>query len=122
MVIYPKHRRSSAWLLADVVVALAVLLIALIPLAAAINQEMKLARIYHQQAIIMQVLDGEFEVLRKGEWRKYGPGQHFYHSNASALRQVPSGSFRLLIETNKLYLEWVPEKPQLTRYLREVTL
>jgi hypothetical protein len=122
MVIQTSSNHRRAWLTADLVIALAIIFIAFIPLAASINREQRLARIHYQHALITQLLDGEFELLRKGEWQQFKPGVHDYSLTARSLTNLPPGRFILTVQTNLLRLEWSPAKKSGTTFLREVPL
>lgn len=110
MVIRPtihSSRRCGA-LLAELIVALALLTGALLPLAYSITSEKRLARDSYHRAVAMEIVDGEMEILAAGEWRVFSPGSHEYSVRAAAATNLPAGQFLLTITTNKVRLEWRP--------------
>lgn len=122
MVIRPRKRRGG-WLSVDMVVAMGLLLIVVLPLAYSFAHERRLARIYYWQAISMEIVDGEFETLRAGAWREYAPGTHPYPVQARAAANLPPGEFRVTRAADFIRLEWVPSRRHSgTRIVREVPL
>jgi hypothetical protein len=92
----------------ELLVAMAILAAVVIPLAWSIISERRLARAYYQQAVAMEVLDGEMEVLLAGEWRAYSPGQHPYEIHALSATNLPPGNFTLTINSTRVRLDWLP--------------
>jgi hypothetical protein len=92
----------------ELVVAMALLLGALLPLAYSMASEKRLARASYQRAVAMEIVDGEMELLAAGEWRAFAPGSRDYHVHAAAATNLPSGRFLLTIDAAKLRLEWQP--------------
>jgi hypothetical protein len=102
-----KTRQRGA-LVAELVVAMALLAGALLPLAYSIASEKRLARAYYQRAVAMEIVDGEMEVLAAGEWRQFAAGTHEYPVRANSATNLPPGKFLLTIASNKVKLEWRP--------------
>lgn len=103
--------RERGALSTELVVAMAILGLALIPLSFGYLQEAQLCRIYYHEAVAMEIVDGEMEILAAGEWRTFNEGQHDYRVRAEAAQNLPAGRW-LLNRTDKLVrLEWRPEKP-----------
>ena len=103
-----KTARARGSLMVELLAAMAILASVLIPLAWSIISERRLARAYYQHAVAMEILDGEMEVLLAGEWRAFSPGQHPYEVHAMSATNLPSGSFTLSLDTNRVRLDWVP--------------
>src|SRR6266436_470087 len=61
--------QERAFLMTEMLVALAILLGALLPLAYSLVSEKRLARAVYQRAVAMELVDGEMEILAAGEWR-----------------------------------------------------
>jgi hypothetical protein len=99
---------QRAFLTTELLVAMALLVGALLPVAYAIASERRLARAYYQRAVAMEIVDGEIEVLAAGEWRAFAPGAHEYQVHAGAATNLPPGRFVLTIQTGKARLEWIP--------------
>ena len=122
MVIFPKGRaRILGGLSIELMVATAILLSALLPLAYSIVAEKRFARNAYQHAVAMEIVDGEMETLLAGEWRKFTPDAHEYSVRAASLRNLPPGKFLLTIEAEKLRLEWLKEgkpRPSVVREAR----
>jgi len=104
----------------ELAVAMAILVVAVLPLAFMFAREGKLLRTYYRDAVAMQILDGEMEVLAAGEWRRFAEGQHTLNINARAATNLPPGKFVLTREAKTLRLEWRPEQGRAMR--REVML
>src|SRR5437763_17004719 len=107
----PRLRQCGS-LMAEMVLAIALLVAVLIPVAYSFDAEKRAARATYNHAIAMEIVDGEMEVLLAGEWRAFTPGTHPYPVKAAALANLPPGEFMLTLTTNKVRLEW---KPSMTR-------
>src|SRR5437016_12255704 len=107
----------------ELLVAMALLTGALLPLAYSITSEQRLARAYYERAVAMEIVDGEMEALAAGEWRAFTPGSHEYPVRALAATNLPPGKFTVTVETHKIRLEWQPAaRQQGGAVVREVTL
>ena len=91
-----------------ILVAVALLVGVLFPLAYSFATERRLARSYYQRAVAMEIVDGEMEALLAGQWRAFSPGTHDYPVQAGAATNLPPGRFTLTIEPGKLRLRWQP--------------
>jgi hypothetical protein len=87
---------------------MALLTVALFPLAYSFAAERRLARSYYQRAVAMEIVDGEMEVLLAGEWRSFKPGAQEYHVKGATVTNLPPGKFQLEVGGDKLRLEWLP--------------
>jgi hypothetical protein len=105
---FPQRRRELGALSTELLVAMALLVAALFPLAYSFASERRLARSYYQRAVAMEIVDGEMEVLLAGEWRSYKPGVQEYHIKGSAVTNLPPGRFQLEVAKEKVRLEWLP--------------
>jgi len=118
-----KRLRQSGSLMAEMLVAIAILMAVLVPVAYSFDAEKRAARATYNHAIAMEIVDGEMEVLLAGEWRAFTPGTHPYPVKANTLANLPPGEFALTLTTNTVRLEW---KPSMTRrggpVVREATL
>jgi hypothetical protein len=90
-------------------VALAILALAVLPVAYSISQERKLTRAYYYRAVAMEIVDGELEVLRAGAWRQFKEGAQPYESRAESAAQLPPGRFTLTVTGDQLRLVWQAE-------------
>lgn len=98
--------------MAEMMVAIAIFMVVLLPVALSFDAEKRAARATYNHAIAMEIVDGEMEVLLAGEWRAFTPGTHPYPVRANALSNLPPGEFVLTLATNKVRIEW---KPSMTR-------
>ena len=103
-----RRRRRSGALMIELLVAMAMLVGFLLPLAYSITSEKKLARTAFYRAVAMEIVDGEMEILAAGEWHTFSPGKHEYPIRALAATNLPPGQFLLTIGTNDVRLEWKP--------------
>ena len=124
MVITPQHSRSRrAFLMVDVVVGMAMLVLAIFPLAYTLNSETHLFRATYQRALAMEIVDGEMEILAAGEWRAFPEGTHPYPVAARAAANLPDGLFQLTRTGPHVRLAWIPaEKSGIGPVVREVTV
>jgi hypothetical protein len=92
----------------ELLVAVALLLGVLFPLAYSFVTERRLARAYYHRAVAMEIVDGEMEALLAGQWRAFPPGTHDYRVDAGAATNLPPGRFILTVQPDKLRLRWQP--------------
>ncbi|MCS1411588.1 MAG: hypothetical protein M2R45_04788 [Verrucomicrobia subdivision 3 bacterium] len=104
-----RSRRQAGSLQVDLLVAMAILVIALIPLTTAIRQEQQMCRGHYYRAVAMGIVDGETEILRAGEWQAFELGEHEYSVTAQAGEQLPAGAFTLTRTETTIRLDWIPE-------------
>ncbi len=102
-------RRCRGYLEVDFVVALAILVLAVLPVGYSVSQERKLARAYYYRAAAMEIVDGELEVLRAGAWRQFKQGAQPYQPRAESAAQLPPGRFTLTLTGTQLRLAWQAE-------------
>jgi hypothetical protein len=95
-------------LITEMVVAIAILAVVVMPMAYAFQQEMKLCRSYYYDALAMELVDGEMEILAAGEWRAFQPGVQPYPVNTKAATNLPPGRFTLALSNQVIRLEWRP--------------
>jgi hypothetical protein len=105
-----KTLHRQAWLLVEIVIAMGILVLVMIPRGYSFAKEQQLARAYYFRAIAMEIIDGEMEVLAAGAWHQYPPGTHPYSVEAEAAVNLPDGRFTLTRSNRLLRLEWTPEK------------
>lgn len=109
MVIVPKHfrgTRRAAALTTDLVIALGILASAMIPLSYSFLREQKLLRLSYQRAVAVEIVDGEMEILRAGEWKNFFEGAQVYVTQAAAKTNLPPGKLTLTKHGEQLRLEW----------------
>ena len=108
-------------LITELIVAMAIIVIALFPLAFSFAQEARFLRSCYNRAIATEIVDGEVEVLLDGEWRAFTEGTQDYTPHALAVTNLSSGKFQLTITNRRVRLEWLPSEKDLGgKVLREV--
>ena len=110
MVIKRNSRRERGSLMADLVVAMGLLAVGCLPLAFAFEQEIRACRSHYQNAVAMEIVDGEMEILAAGEWRAFHAGEQPYTVRATAVKNLPPGRFTLTMREQTIRLEWKPTK------------
>jgi hypothetical protein len=103
-----RRRRERGSLMVELMVALAIVIGVLLPLAYSFVAEKRLAAACYQRAVAMEIVDGEMEALLAGEWRAYSPGTHDYQVHCGAATNLPPGHFTLFLQPGKLRLRWQP--------------
>jgi hypothetical protein len=94
----------------EVVIALGLIASVMLPLAFSFAYEQKLCRTYFFEAVALEIVDGEMEILAAGEWRRFSEGKHVYTVVGKAAQNLPAGKFILSIDQRELELAWVPAK------------
>ena len=102
--------KCRAFLQLDVAVAITVLALVFIPLSISSSGDLDLARRHYFEAVALQLIDGEMDVLLAGEHRKYTTGEHRITPVGEAVQNLPEGEFVLTVHDQKLTLAWVPTK------------
>lgn len=107
----------------ELLVAIALLTGALMPIAFSIASERRLARTLYERGVAMEIVDGQLEILAAGEWKSLGPGRHLLHPKSRALANLPRGEFFAQIESSKLRVEWLSaSNPRHASIVREVVI
>ena len=110
-------------LMTELLVAMAILVIAVLPITYSIVNEQKLLRTYYNRAVAMEIVDGEMEALTAGEWRSFSEGGHEYAVRANSATNLPPGKFMLTVSGKQVRLEWLPDgRGQGGRVVRETTV
>lgn len=104
------NSKPDGWLVAELMVAVAVLAIASIPLAFSFRGEQRLARAHYQKVVAMEIIDGETEALRAGQWREFVDGEGEYPVTAAARSNLSPGKFLITRSNHFIRLEWRPFK------------
>jgi len=102
--------RCRAFLQLDVAVAITVLALVFIPLSVSSSGDLDLARRHYFEAVALQLIDGEMDVLLAGERQKYTTGEHRITPVGEAVQNLPEGEFVLTVQEQKLTLAWMPTK------------
>jgi hypothetical protein len=101
------RRRRAGSLSMELVVAIGVLSVAVIPFGYSFVHEQRLIRHAYHRAAALERVDGEAEILAAGAIRQFPEGESVYPVAATNL---PPGRF--LLRRNGMHgsLEWQPEK------------
>jgi hypothetical protein len=105
-------RRRQAALIVDALVAIALLVTALMPLAYSVASEKRYIRAAYQRAIALEMVDGEMEVLAAGGWRAFSNAVFELPLQAAAATNLPPGRLQLTVTPGKVRLEWRPQVKQ----------
>lgn len=118
-----RGHREAGFLMTELVVALSIVAIVLLPLSLSVMIERRLLQAERFRAVAMTLVDGETEVLKAGAWRELEPGTHRYVPKAASVETLPRGTFTTTLTNGVLRLEWVPEQHHRGGpVMREVTL
>jgi hypothetical protein len=119
-----QNRRSRrGFLEIDLVVALAILGIAMMPLGFAFVRERQVLKIDYFRSVADEIVDGEMEILAAGAGRDFPDGSQIYTVHSRAAASLPPGHFQLTKNGNHLRLEWTPaERHGLSAVIRETIL
>ena len=116
-------RSDCGFLQIDLVVALAIFAIAILPLGYAFARERQVLKIDYARSVANEIVDGEMEILAAGAGRDYPDGSQVYAIHARAVASLPPGHFQLTKNGNHLRLAWMPdERHGLGAVIRETTL
>ena len=96
----------------EFLVAMALVMGALVPLAYSFAKEKRLARALYQRAVAMEIVDGEIEILAAGGWKALTNGVSEFPVRAFAATNLPPGHFLVTRTDKRIKLEWVPSVKQ----------
>ena len=107
----------------DLVVAMAILSLAIVPLGFSFARERQVLKAEYQRGVANEIVDGETEILAAGDWKSFPDGAQNYTVHAKAAASLPPGHFQFTKTGNHLRLEWMPDKRQgISAVVREVTV
>jgi hypothetical protein len=115
----PLHSRR-AFLEVDLLAAVALLCVALLPLAYSFINDRRAIRDTYERAVAMQLLDGEMEILVAGAGRQYPLGTNELTLTGNAVTNLSSRHALLLVQPGKFRLEWHPARLEHPTVIREV--
>ena len=117
------RRRTRGFLEVDLMVGLAILTLAVLPLGYSFVRERQVLKIEYCRSVANEIVDGEMEILAAGAARNLPDGAQVYSVHANAASQLPPGHFQLTKTGNHLRLEWTPDKKRgVGAVVRETTL
>ena len=115
--------KERGMLMTDLVVAMAILVMAILPLAYSFWRESRMLRAGYCRGVAMEIVDGEMEILAAGEWRAFPDGQSPYIVQSGAVTNLPPGRFLFTKNANHLRLEWSSkERHGIGPVIREATV
>jgi len=107
----------------DLAIALGLLTTAMMPLVFAYAKEMTMLHAEYDRAVVMEIVDGEAEVLAAGAGKNYPEGTQAYVVHLKAAVNLPPGHFQLTRTGNHLRLEWRSDRPKgIGPMVRELTM
>ncbi|MGC8991410.1 MAG: type IV pilus modification PilV family protein [Verrucomicrobiia bacterium] len=104
-------RGNRGSLTIELLIAVAIVMLAIFPVSLSFLGEQKLARALYYRAVAMEIVDGEMEVLAAGYWCEFKPGVHAYTPRAESVSWLPAGRLELTLDAERLQLAWLPAKP-----------
>ena len=109
MNLYPPSRSARrGFFEIDLAVALAILTLAIVPLAYSFASERRALHVEYCRAAAIEIVDGEMEILAAGAANNLPEGVQDYPVHAAAAAQLPAGHFQLTKTGKHLRLEWTP--------------
>jgi hypothetical protein len=99
-------RSRSGFLMVDLIVALAILSLAIMPLGFSFARERQILKIEYFRSVANEIVDGEMEILAAGDWKNFPDGAQSYTVHSRAAANLPPGHFQLTKTGNHLRLEW----------------
>ena len=116
-------RHTRGFLEVDMMVGLAILMLAVLPLGYAFVRERQVLKIEYCRSVADEIVDGEMEILVAGAARNLPDGTQNYSVHAAAASQLPPGHFQLTKTGKRLRLEWTPTvRRGFAPVVREATL
>jgi hypothetical protein len=117
------RRHANGFLEVDMLVGLAILTLAIVPVGFSFARERQVLRIEYIHSVANEIVDGEMEMLVAGAARDLPEGTQVYSVQAQAATQLPPGHFQLTKTRHSLRLEWTPNARRgLGAVVREITL
>jgi hypothetical protein len=117
------HRSRRGFLEVDLLVGLAILSLAIVPVGFSFARERQVLKLEYSRSVANEIVDGEMEILAAGDWKNFPDGAQNYSVHANAAASLPPGHFQLTKTGNLLRLEWIPDgKPGVSAVVREVTI
>jgi len=114
--------QESGALMTELMIGMAILGIAIFPLAYSFAKEHQYLRSCYQRAVAIEIVDGEMEVLLAGDWRSFTNGVHTITPHALSATNLPPGTLQLTVADKTLRMEWRPSgKDQGGKVVREAT-
>ena len=105
--LFGRDRRFQRGILeVDLLVGLAILSLAILPLGFAFARERQVLKIEYYRSVASEIVDGEMEILAAGYWKNFPEGVQAYPVQSQAAAHLPTGHFQLTKTGDHLRLEW----------------
>ena len=102
-----KYRCRHGFLEVDLMVGLAILSLAIMPLGLSFARERQVLKQEYHRSVANEIVDGEMEILAAGGWKNFPDGTQSYPVHSRAAGMLTSGHFQLIKNGNHLRLEWI---------------
>ncbi len=102
-------RHNKGTIIVEILVAMSILVFVMIPLSFSFVGERQEFNTYLHRAVAMEIVDGEMEILRAGEWRAFHEGTQAYEVKNPAATNLPPGKFELTMQSKHIRLNWTPD-------------
>ena len=118
-----KTSRRRGFLEVDLLVGLAILALAIVPVGFAFARERQALKNEYLRAVANEVVDGEMEILAAGAAKDLPDGMQNYPVQSRAAAVLPPGKFELTKTGKHLRLEWCSDaKCGVSAVVRETDL
>ena len=87
------NNRTRGFLEVDMMVGLAILALAILPLGYSFARERQVLKMEYFDSVANEIVDGEMEILAAGDWKNFPDGSQNYPVHANAVSRLPAGHF-----------------------------
>ena len=120
---HKRRRLRRGFMEVDLLVALAILGLALVPLGYSFARERQVLRMEYNHSVINEIVDGEMEILADSAAKNLPDGKQTYTVESHAAANLPPGHFQLTKAGNHLRLAWLPDaKSGVSAVVRETVI
>lgn len=103
------NRSRAGGLLPDLAVALLLLTVALLPLAYSFASQRRLLQAEMDRAAVVQLVDGELELLLAGPWKNLPDGSSTIVLRTNGMARAVAGTCVVMKQGRALKIEWTPQ-------------
>ena len=100
---------NKGTIIVEILVAMSILVFVMIPLSFSFIGGRQEFNTYLHRAVAMEIVDGEMEILRAGEWHAFHEGTQSYEVKNPAATNLPAGKFELTLQSKHARLSWTPD-------------
>ncbi len=105
-----KNLNKQGFLQVDLLVGLTILTLAVLPLGYSFARERQALRTEYYRSVIVELVDGEMEILAAGAANSLPDGVQNYPVSSRPLEKLPAGHFQMTKTGSRLRLTWLPDK------------